>query len=99
MQSIRLHVCSSETSRQDIKRMDAGGKKKEQPAMANSRQFCPRCHLQTLKCIRTMPTGIDGHPLESSRLSIWQCLNRSCRARFQLETPEGKLKPVKNTAP
>nr|DAE79011.1 MAG TPA: hypothetical protein [Caudoviricetes sp.] len=29
MQSIRLHVCSSETSREDIKQMDAGGKKKD----------------------------------------------------------------------
>lgn len=59
--------------------------------MANLKQFCPRCHLQTLKCVNTVAVALDGHPLESGRLSVWRCLNPECRARFQLRTPEGKL--------
>lgn len=66
--------------------------------MAKPKQFCPECHLQTLKCVYTVPTGTEGHPLESPRLSVWECANPACRARFQLRTPEGTLHRVRKSA-
>nr|DAT56350.1 MAG TPA: HTH-type transcriptional regulator [Caudoviricetes sp.] len=63
--------------------------------MATSRQFCPKCGLQSLKCTRTISIGLDGHPLEYSRVSYWTCQNKECGARYMLERPEGKLRPVR----
>lgn len=62
--------------------------------MAKPKQFCPECKLQTLKCEYTIPTSTEGHPLESSRLSVWECTSPACRARFLLSTPEGELRKV-----
>ncbi len=63
--------------------------------MAHSKQECPRCGMPSLKCIRSTPTGYDGHPLESPRLSLWECQQQDCGARFQLELAGGKLRPVR----
>lgn len=63
--------------------------------MANPKQFCPECGLQTLRCVQTVATGVEGHPLESPRLSVWECQNLQCSARFQLDTPEGRLRKVR----
>lgn len=65
--------------------------------MANSKQFCPECGLQTLKCVSTVPVSIEGHPLESARVSLWECRNLQCLARFQLDTPEGRLRKVRRS--
>lgn len=66
--------------------------------MAHAKQECPRCGLYSLRCIRSIPTGVDGHPLESPRLSVWECQNDDCRARFQLEQTGGKLRPLQMRA-
>lgn len=42
------------------------------------KQYCPACGLQAMKCVKSISTGLDGHPLESGRVSSWRC--ESCGA-------------------
>lgn len=92
MQSISLHVSRPrEWDGATIAQGEFRGKQKEKLVMANQKQFCPKCRLQSLKCVRTVAVELERHPLEFGRLSMWRCLNPNCQARFQLRTPEGKL--------
>lgn len=92
MQSIRQHASRlGEWAGATIAQGEFRGKQKGKLVMADQKQFCPKCRLQSLKCVSTVTVELEGHPLEFGRLSMWRCLNPNCQARFQLRTPEGKL--------